>query len=220
MDDLRLKKVETRLRETAADFHYPPLPDISSRVLPRLNPNSATKTSHKQRLTWALVVILAVAVGLLAVPPVRAQFLEFLQVGAVRISLVAPAVSPDHNHASRNAHSRCFLVPCSRGHCRRDRLAHFARASALSNPPACLPSRPGRARPGLPARYGRTAGRLGLDGAPPTRSGADQPALNRSWLLCCGEIDAAHGRDGRGQWANRGLGGRPVYSEFKEWCCG
>jgi hypothetical protein len=94
MDDLRLKKVETRLRETAADFHYPPLPDISSRVLPRLNPNSATKTFHKQRLTWALVVILAVAVGLLAVPPVRAQFLEFLQVGAVRISLVAPAVSP------------------------------------------------------------------------------------------------------------------------------
>jgi hypothetical protein len=94
MDDLQFEQVETRLRETAAGFNYPPLPDISSRVLPRLNPYSATKTSQKRRLTWALVMILAVAAGLLAVPPVRAQFLEFLQVGAVRISLVAPAESP------------------------------------------------------------------------------------------------------------------------------
>jgi hypothetical protein len=94
MDDLQFEQVETRLRETAAGFNYPPLPDIRSRVLPRLNPYGPTKTFQKQRLAWALVVILAVAAGLLAVPPVRAQFLEFLQVGAVRISLVAPAESP------------------------------------------------------------------------------------------------------------------------------
>jgi hypothetical protein len=37
MDDLQFEQVETRLRETAAGFNYPPLPDISSRVLPRLN---------------------------------------------------------------------------------------------------------------------------------------------------------------------------------------
>ena len=94
MDDLQFEQVETRLRETAAGFNYPSLPDIRSRVLPRLKPYAATKTFQKQRLAWALVVILAVAAGLLAVPPVRAQFLEFLQVGAVRINLVAPAESP------------------------------------------------------------------------------------------------------------------------------
>jgi hypothetical protein len=94
MDDLRLKNLETRVRETAADFNYPPLPDIRSKVLPRLNPNSPSKAFQKQRLAWGLVVILVVAAGLMAVPPVRAQVLDFLQVGAVRISLLAPVESP------------------------------------------------------------------------------------------------------------------------------
>jgi hypothetical protein len=111
MDDLQFEQVETRLRETAAGFNYPPLPDIRSRVLPRLNPYATTKTFQKQRLAWALVVILAVATGLLAVPPVRAQFLEFLQVGAVRINLVAPAESPAATTLSETLTPDASLLP-------------------------------------------------------------------------------------------------------------
>jgi hypothetical protein len=111
MDDLQFEQVETRLREMAAGYNYPPVPDIRSRVLPRLNPYAATKRFQKQRLAWTLVVILAVAAGMLAVPPVRAQFLEFLQVGAVRINLVAPAEAPATTPLSETLTPDASLLP-------------------------------------------------------------------------------------------------------------
>ena len=94
MDEFPLKQVEARLRETAAEFQYPPLPDISGKVLTHLKPVPAPSRFSQPRVAWALIVLFAVVVGLLSVPPVRAQILEFIQVGIVRIFLEEPDETP------------------------------------------------------------------------------------------------------------------------------
>ena len=94
MDDSHLEKVEARLRATAAEFRYPPLPDISIQVLPRLKLTHRIKPLRSPRLAWVLVVLVAMLAGLLAAPPVRAQVLEFLEVGIVRIFMGGPPETP------------------------------------------------------------------------------------------------------------------------------
>jgi hypothetical protein len=90
MDDRLSVEVEDRLRKTAAEFSYPPLPDISGKVLTRLKLAHAKRPLHMQKLAWVLVVLIVMTAGLLVAPPVRAQILEFLQVGVVRIFLGEP----------------------------------------------------------------------------------------------------------------------------------
>ncbi len=70
---------ETRLRQIAGAFPYPPTPSIRALTTPP-GPRRPWR-----RLAWAVAAILLVVAGLLAVPQVRAAVAEFLQLGAIRI---------------------------------------------------------------------------------------------------------------------------------------
>jgi hypothetical protein len=111
MDDPQLTKVENSVRETASEFRYPPLPDISRQVLPRLKPATLKRELRVQKLAWAAVVLFIVVVGLLATPPVRAQILEFLQVGVVRIFLEQPSETPAPTENQATPSPETSLIP-------------------------------------------------------------------------------------------------------------
>jgi hypothetical protein len=75
-----------RLGEYAAGFAYPATPDIARRVAGRLA--AAQTVNRPARRGWAAALALVILLAaLLAIPPVRAQILEFIQVGVVRIWL-------------------------------------------------------------------------------------------------------------------------------------
>ena len=75
--------LEEYLREGAAKFEYPPTPAISLAVHTRLGHNRSRKFRPVLRAGMLAIVILLAAA--LAVPGVRAQVLEFLRIGVVRI---------------------------------------------------------------------------------------------------------------------------------------
>jgi len=85
-----LEDLETKLREQAAAFNYPPTPDVAGGVRQRLAEGSRRPSLHLTQPLGAMVIILVVLSALLAVPQVRAELLEFLQIGIVRIFPVAP----------------------------------------------------------------------------------------------------------------------------------
>jgi hypothetical protein len=99
---------EQRLGEIAADFAYPPTPDIAARVSRRLvgasrmrgrgdmreHMRTRRRVRWRVRPAWVIAVLAFLLVGLLAVPPVRAQILDFLQIGVVRIFLAQPTPTP------------------------------------------------------------------------------------------------------------------------------
>jgi hypothetical protein len=58
------------------------------------NQSMARRPIVRLRPLWVASLILALLLGLWAVPPVRAAILEFLQIGAVRIWLVEPTATP------------------------------------------------------------------------------------------------------------------------------
>jgi hypothetical protein len=82
---------EDTLRQTARQFGYPPTPDIAGKLRGRLRP---ARRSHV-RLTLARVaaVVVLLCAGLLAISPLRAAVLEFLQIGGIRVQVVPPADS-------------------------------------------------------------------------------------------------------------------------------
>ena len=84
--------LERRLIAAGRAFSYPSTPDIARAVTRRLGAHPARRPvrSPARRLAWALVVVIVLLAGLLAVPPVRAQILEFLQIGVIRIFLTQP----------------------------------------------------------------------------------------------------------------------------------
>lgn len=82
-EDLTEKWPE-EVAETAVHFSYPETPDIAGMVQQRLQPQSRSA----KPLRWAValaVVLMLVAVGLLAIPPVRAAVLDWLRIGAIEI---------------------------------------------------------------------------------------------------------------------------------------
>jgi hypothetical protein len=81
---------EARLRATARTFPYPPTPDIARAVRSRLDAESARRLKPRPRLAWAVIAVLLILGGLLAVPQVRAAVVQFLQIGAIRIFLTEP----------------------------------------------------------------------------------------------------------------------------------
>ncbi len=84
-----LAGVEADLRQEAQAFSYPATPDIAGRERRRLERQGAARL-HKRaraRLAWALAAVLLLA-SLMLVRPVRAQMLEWLRIGAVRIFLI------------------------------------------------------------------------------------------------------------------------------------
>lgn len=97
--------LEERLRSAAREFRYPPAPDVSARVRQRLrieaeHPRKRLGTARmpawtrRRRVSLAIAMVLALLIGLLAVPGVRAAVLDFFQIGAVRIYPVAPSATP------------------------------------------------------------------------------------------------------------------------------
>jgi len=96
MNELPIFDLEERLRLAGANLTYPSTPDIAVRSAAGCTGDpDAAHPSAAPGLGAALVVILLT--GLLAVPGVRAQVLEFLQIGIVRIFQVGlphPTSSP------------------------------------------------------------------------------------------------------------------------------
>ncbi|MCI0393871.1 MAG: DUF4367 domain-containing protein [Chloroflexi bacterium] len=87
---------EAHLRETAAQFSYPPTPDLAGAVQRRLaagreRPRPARSPA---RLAWAALAVLLVLGLLLAVPQVRAAIFEFFQIGDIRIFPAEPTSTP------------------------------------------------------------------------------------------------------------------------------
>lgn len=85
-----------RVHSIAHRFTYPPTPELAGAVQQRLAERSAPSGQRRLlRPALALLVALALLIGgVLAVPPVRAALVEWLQIGAVRIWLVAPTPTP------------------------------------------------------------------------------------------------------------------------------
>lgn len=87
MSDSSFERHEQVIREKASALPYPPTPDIANRVQRR----STKAISPTGRLIKAAVVVtLAIAIGLAAVPQVRAAITDILRLGAVRIFLSPP----------------------------------------------------------------------------------------------------------------------------------
>ncbi|MEW6404653.1 MAG: hypothetical protein AB1649_22885 [Chloroflexota bacterium] len=81
---------ETQIQELANKFPYPPTPRVNVKVMAKLRARAAPRL-RSRRLAWGLAILLALFAGLMAVPPVRAAVLEFIQIGIVRIFQPAPA---------------------------------------------------------------------------------------------------------------------------------
>jgi|CXWL01.1.fsa_nt_gi hypothetical protein len=88
-----LDQLEARLRTAAANFTYPPTPNVAASARRRLTPVQPPLLVRR-RLAWATLVVAAILLGLLSVPQVRAGILEFLQIGAIRIFLMPPTATP------------------------------------------------------------------------------------------------------------------------------
>jgi len=94
MNELPIFDLEERLRLAGANLTYPATPDIAGQVRLRLYGRPRPQPTRLRRLAWGAALVLILLAGLLAVPGVRAQVLEFLQIGVVRIFLVEPTPTP------------------------------------------------------------------------------------------------------------------------------
>jgi hypothetical protein len=111
MDERQLAIVEARLQEAAAEFRYPSIPDIRNKVLSGMKQSQVTRQLHTQKLAWTVMILAALMVGLLAVPPVRAQVVEFLQVGVVKIFQVQPGQTPAPTQNHEGTSPPAALIP-------------------------------------------------------------------------------------------------------------
>jgi hypothetical protein len=94
MDDKRPEFREEQIRKWSQEFRYPQTPDIADAVIRRIDGGARLAQRLRPRLAWAVVVILLLMAALMAVPPVRAQVLEYLQIGAIRIFLAESTPTP------------------------------------------------------------------------------------------------------------------------------
>ncbi len=90
---------EEQIQTAARAFAYPPTPEIAGDVQSRLAIAATPRARQRLRLAWAiLLALLILLAGLFTVPPVRAMLIEWLQMGAVRIWLIAPPAPPNSTH--------------------------------------------------------------------------------------------------------------------------
>ena len=94
MDSPTQNSIEKKLARAGRDFNYPTTPDIAARVMQQLDQPVRARTRWRRGAAWAAGLLILVIAILLAVPPVRAQILEFLQFGAIRIFLSTPTPTP------------------------------------------------------------------------------------------------------------------------------
>ncbi len=82
------------LTTIAADFPYPQTPPIAQR-LQKKHSSAKPAPDYGQRRHWAtaVAIVLVLLLSLLAIPPVRAAIIEFIQIGAIKIFDV-PSAQP------------------------------------------------------------------------------------------------------------------------------
>jgi hypothetical protein len=90
---------ETRLHALAQGFPYPPTPQVAPKVMAKLRATQPRQRLAARRWAWGIAIVIVLFAGLMAVPPVRAAVLEFIQIGIVRIFLppaetAVPEVQP------------------------------------------------------------------------------------------------------------------------------
>ena len=78
---------ETRVQTQAQGFPYPPTPQVAMKVMAKLRARPTQRRLVADRWAWGIGIVIALFAGLMAVPPVRAAVLEFIQIGIVRIFL-------------------------------------------------------------------------------------------------------------------------------------
>lgn len=81
MTELQHRGLEERLRRYGRALEYPATPNLAASTF---KGRAYRPTSGLQRLAWALTVVLLITVTL-SVPSVRAQLVEWLQIGGVAI---------------------------------------------------------------------------------------------------------------------------------------
>lgn len=86
--------IENQLKRAGREFIYPPTPDISAQVMLKMERTRPARERRRVRFAWAVGILILVLITLMVVPPVRAQILEFLRFGAVRIFLSTPTLAP------------------------------------------------------------------------------------------------------------------------------
>jgi len=94
MDANHLIIHEEHLRKWSQGFAYPATPDIAAAVALRLESEARPANLLRPRLAWGAAVVILLLGAMLAIPPVRAQVLEWLQIGAIRIFLTEPTPTP------------------------------------------------------------------------------------------------------------------------------
>jgi hypothetical protein len=93
MNHISPEHEETKLRAIARAFPYPPTPDIARSVTLRLEKKASPKRSL--RLAWIAAALVVALAALLAVPTVRAQLAEWIQIGVVRIFQGSATPTPE-----------------------------------------------------------------------------------------------------------------------------
>jgi hypothetical protein len=94
MDYPTQNSIGKQLTQAGRNFIYPPTPDIAARVMQQLDHPLRARSRWRRGAAWATGLLILVLAILLAVPPVRAQILDFLQFGAIRIFLSTPTPTP------------------------------------------------------------------------------------------------------------------------------
>ena len=77
--------LEKQIQQIAADFTFPPTPDIAQNVRAQLEVDNQHVYVRPQALAWAMLLVIVLSVGLLMVPQVRAAALRFFNIGAITI---------------------------------------------------------------------------------------------------------------------------------------
>lgn len=92
MNEMENPNFEHWLQDKAQSFEYPPTPDVARSIdWDTIQPLLRRKTRlRRPLLAGAIALVLIAIIGLLAVPQVRAQVLEFLQLGRIRIFIGEP----------------------------------------------------------------------------------------------------------------------------------
>lgn len=99
MSEMHTPAWEQSLEQMARRFDYPPTPEMAAAVrqmtADRRHSGGGRPMATGRRLAWALVLLLALAAGLLAVPQTRAALLSFFaRVGAIDIFIDETAPTP------------------------------------------------------------------------------------------------------------------------------
>jgi len=84
MNELEQGLFEKRLALISKGFDFPRTPDIAGSVMTRLRPSTRPRFIAR-RMAWSLTIGLILFSSLLLIPPVRAAFIEYIQIGIVRI---------------------------------------------------------------------------------------------------------------------------------------